>query len=283
MGRWSGLRPGDSLSRREFMFAQFRAMPYLFLRPIQIFRDYRRADLRPDVQAGITVAIISLPQAIAYGLVAGLTPQMGLYTAIVGPIVGAFWGSSSQIQTSPTTALSLLVFASLAVTRPASPVSVFVAAGLLAVMAGIFQIVMGVARLGMLVNFISDSVIVGFAAGAGIQIASGEFRHLFGLSFTSRSLVGTLQSLAVHMPETQVPTLALGTTTLILMLALRKYRPKWPATVICLVVASILLFVLHLNQAGVKVIGPLPRTLPPPVALPIFNLDLIAELSPGAL
>ena len=90
------------------MFAQLRAMPYLFLRPLQIVRSYRLSDLRPDTIAGLTVAIISLPQAIAYGLVAGLTPQMGLYTAIVGPIVGAFWGSSSQIQTSPTTALSLL-------------------------------------------------------------------------------------------------------------------------------------------------------------------------------
>src|ERR671933_933437 len=265
------------------MFAQLRAMPYLFLRPLQIVRSYRLSDLRPDTIAGLTVAIISLPQAIAYGLVAGLTPQMGLYTAIVGPIVGAFWGSSSQIQTSPTTALSLLVFASLAATRQASPISMVVAAGVLAVMAGVFQIVMGVARLGMLVNFISDSVIVGFAAGAGIQIAAGEFRHLFGLSFTSRSLIGRLQNLVVHLPETHVPTFALGTTTLILMLVLRKYKPKWPATVICLVVASLLLFVLHLDQRGVKVIGALPRTLPPLTALPIFNLDLISELSSGAL
>src|ERR687885_2333976 len=219
------------------MFAQLRTVPSLFLRPLQIVRSYRRSDLRPDTIAGLTVAIISLPQAIAYGLVAGLTPQMGIYTAIVGPIVGAFWGSSNQIQTSPTTALSLLVFASLAVTRPASPVSVFVAAGLLAVMAGIFQIVMGVARLGMLVNFISDSVIVGFAAGAGIQIASGEFRHLFGLSFNSRNLPQTLEQLALHLPQTHVPTLLLGSGTLVLMLVLRYWRPKWPATVICLIVA----------------------------------------------
>src|SRR5689334_21669054 len=96
------------------MLAQVKALPWRFLRPIQILRAYRPSDLRPDAIAGLTVAVISLPQAIAYGLVAGLTPQMGLYTAIVGPIVGALWGSSNELQTSPTTALSLLVLASLA-------------------------------------------------------------------------------------------------------------------------------------------------------------------------
>ncbi len=265
------------------MLVQLKALPSLFLRPVEIFRGYRRADLRPDALAGLTVAIISLPQAIAYGLVAGLTPQMGLYTAIVAPIVAALWGSSSQLQTSPTTALSLLVLASLAETARSGSAQILVAAGLLAVVAGLAQVALGVARLGMLVNFVSDSVIVGFAAGAGIQIASGEFRHLFGLTFTSRNLPQTLEQLAVHLPQTHLPTLALGLVTLLLMLALRRWRPKWPATVICLVVATVLLVVLRLDAAGVRVIGRLPRSLPPVTPLPVFDLSLLAELAPGAL
>lgn len=266
------------------MLAQLSTLPRLFLRPVAILRGYRRGDLQPDLVAGITVAIISLPQAIAYGLVAGLTPQMGLYTAIVAPIVGALWGSSRQLQSSPTTALSLLVFASLSATtaRGDTP-NVLVAAGLLAVVAGLFQLIMGVARLGMLVNFVSDAVIVGFAAGAGIQIASGEFRPLFGVNFTSRNLPQTLERLALNLPQTHVPTLLLGLGTLLLMLALRRWKPKWPATVICLVIASVVLFLLRLDRLGVKVIGRLPRSFPPPTALPIFNLTLLAELAPGAM
>lgn len=265
------------------MLTHLRALPSLFLRPVEIFRAYRLSDLRPDATAGLTVAIISLPQAIAYGLVAGLRPEMGLYTAIVGPIVAALWGSSNQMQTSPTTALSLLVLASLAATARAAPETVLIAAGVLAVVAGLFQLIMGLARLGMLVNFVSDAVIVGFTAGAGIQIASGEFRHLFGLNISGRNLPETLEQVALHLPQTHLPTLALGGGTLALMLLLRAWKPKWPATVICLVAASVALYALRLDRAGVRVIGRLPASLPPPRALPIFNLSLLAELAPGAL
>lgn len=265
------------------MLAHVRTLPSLFLRPVQIFRSYRWSDLRPDALAGLTVAIISLPQAIAYGLVAGLTPEMGLYTAIIAPIVAALWGSSGQLQSSPTTALSLLVLASLSATVRTTPADVLIAAGVLAVLAGLFQIILGVARLGMLVNFVSDAVIVGFAAGAGIQIASGEFRHLFGLSFNAGNLPQTLQQVVLHLPQTHLPTLALGGGTLVLMLALRTWRPKWPGTVICLLVASLVLFALRLDRTGVKVIGRLPTSLPPLRALPIFDLSLLSELASGAL
>jgi SulP family sulfate permease len=265
------------------MLANLRTTPSLFLRPIQIVRGYRTSTLRSDLVAGISVAIISLPQAIAYALVAGLPPQMGIYAAIVAPIVAAFWGSSNQLQSTPTTALSLLVLASLSTTLAPNTPTFILAAGLLAVLAGLIQLIMGVARLGILVNFVSDAVIVGFAAGAGIQIAAGELRHLFGLTFTSDNLPGTLEQLALHLPQTNLPTLALGLATLVLMIVLRKLKPAWPNTLICLVFAALLLVALHLQSMGVKVIGELPRSLPPLVPLPIFDLTLINTLAPGAL
>ncbi|MBK9712117.1 MAG: STAS domain-containing protein [Kouleothrix sp.] len=265
------------------MLTNLRALPSFFLRPLAIARDYRLRDLRPDLIAGVTVAIISLPQAIAYALVAGLPPQMGLYAAIVIPIVAALWGSSCQVQSTPTTALSLLVLASLSATLTPNSSQFILAAGLLAVLAGLMQLALGLARLGILVNFVSDAVIVGFAAGAGVQIAAGELRHLFGLSFQSGSLVGTVEQLAIHVRETQLPTLGLGLGSLAVMVLVRRFRPKWPAPLICLVLAAVVLFALRLDAQGVKVIGALPRSLPPFTPVPLFDLSFVATLAPGAL
>jgi SulP family sulfate permease len=265
------------------MLASLRTAPALFLRPLAIARTYRRSNLRPDLVAGITVAIISLPQAIAYALVAGLPPQMGLYAAIIIPIVAALWGSSGQVQSTPTTALSLLVLSALSATFTPNSSQFVLAAGLLAVLAGLVQLLMGVARLGILVNFVSDAVIVGFAAGAGIQIAAGELRHLFGVTFNSSGLIDAVAQLAQNLPQTHIPTLALGLGTLCIMVLVRRFKPTWPAPLISLAVATLVLIVFHLDVMGVKVIGALPSGLPPFTPLPLLDLSFVATLAPGAL
>ena len=265
------------------MIASLRTAPALFLRPLAIARTYRRSNLRPDLVAGITVAIISLPQAIAYALVAGLPPQMGLYAAIIIPIIAALWGSSRQVQSSPTTALSLLVLSTLSATFTPNSAQFILAAGLLAVFAGLVQLVMGLVHLGILVNFVSDAVIVGFAAGAGIQIAAGELRHLFGVTFSSSTLIGTLTQLGAHLPQTHVPTLVLGLGALLIMALIRRFKPTLPAPLISLMVATLVLIALRLDAVGVKVIGALPQELPPFTPLPLLNPSFIATLAPGAL
>lgn len=258
------------------------AFGYL-LRPAAVVRADALPRLRYDVVAALTVAVVALPQAVAYGVAAGLTPAMGLYTAIIGAIVAGLWGSSNQVLTSATNVVSLLVFSSLsALFTPGAP-EFLVAAGLTAALAGAVQLIMGLAQLGMLVNFISDSLIVGFSAGAGILLAINELRYLLGLSFASRSLVETAEGLWANLPQTSLLTLAIGVATIVLMLLIRKLKPKWPATVIALSAVVVVVFVFGLNQAGVKVIGPLPQGLPPFQPLPIFDLGLIAELAPGAL
>jgi len=265
------------------MIASLRTAPAVFLRPLALVRAYRWSDLRPDLVAGVTVAIISLPQAIAYALVAGLPPQMGLYAAIVIPIVAALWGSSNQVQSTPTTALSLLVLSSLSATFTPNSGRFILAAGLLAVLAGLVQLVMGVARLGILVNFVSDAVIVGFAAGAGVQIAVGELRHLFGVTYSSSTLFGSVEQLVLHLPQTHVPTLLLGLATLLVMVLVRHFKPAWPAPLISLAVATIALAALRLDAVGVRVIGALPQGLPPLSPLPLLDHEFVAALAPGAL
>lgn len=255
-----------------------------FLRPVQFVRSYDRRHLRPDVLAGSTVAVILLPQAIAYALIAELPPQMGLYTAILAAVVGALWGSSYHLHTGPTNAASLLVLSILlTVAEPGSPKFV-AAAGLMAVMVGVFRLAMGLARLGILVNFVSDSVIVGFTAGAGVLISVNQVRHLLRLDFPSTpGLIDTLQSVFLNLLDTHWPTLLLGLGVVALIVVLTRLAPNLPGPLIGMAAASAVVGLLGLNQQGIIVIDQLPRGLPPLAKLPLLDVDLIGELSTGAL
>lgn len=260
-----------------------KQIPEYFLRPIRLFQTYDRRSFRPDAIAGLTVAVVLLPQAIAYALIADLPPEVGLYTAVVAAIVGALWGSSNQLHTGPTNAISLLVLSALVVSGPAGPLETMVMVGIMAVMVGLIQAGMGLARLGFLVNFVSHSVIVGFTAGAGILIAIKQLPSLFGLSYSSHGLVETLEGFATHLPEANWITLALGLGTAFLILLLRLITPKLPGPLISMVIAAAIVGVLGLDQLGVVVIGQLPRGLPPFAGASLFNFELIAQLSTGAL
>jgi len=267
----------------QSVFPNLGYIPGFFAQPVRLFKSYDRSNLRPDLIAGITIAVILLPQAIAFALIAELPPEMGLYAAIVGAIIGALWGSSNQSHTGPTNAISLLVLSVLLTVATPGTLEFVVAAGLMAVMVGIFQLIMGLARLGVLVNFVSHSVIVGFSSGAGVLIAFNQLRTLFGLHFSSHNLVETLYGVAINLLNTHTPTAVLGIGTIVLIVILRKINPKLPTALISMVVASGFVYVLRLNEQGVDVIGQLPNSLPPLASIPLFDLDFIARLSTGAL
>ena len=251
--------------------------------PADMIRTYDRKNLRPDLLAGLTVAVILLPQGIAFALIAELPPQMGLYTAIIGAIFGGLWGSSNQMHTGPANAISLLVFSTLSGLYAVGSPEYIMAAGMMALMVGIFQLIMGLARLGILINFVSHSVIVGFATGAGILIAIKQLKSLFGLEFPSGTIVDTVTGTIVHFPETHVQTAVIGIGTIIFVFVLKKINPKIPSALLSIVLASIIIFIFELDQAGVAVIGELDSKLPSITPLPILNFSLIAKLSPGAL
>ncbi|WP_420632308.1 sulfate permease [Candidatus Leptofilum sp.] len=252
-------------------------------RPATLFRTYNRSNLRPDLMAGLTVTVILLPQAIAFALIAELPPQMGIYAAILGAVVGGLWGSSNQIHTGPTNAISLLVFSSLAAVVAPDTAEFAIAAGVLAVMVGLFQLLMGLFRLGMLVNFVSHSVIVGFASGAGVLIAIKQVSPLLGISFESHNIAEALAGIVANLPDSHLQTAVIGLGTMLLIVILRRINNRLPAALITMMIASLAVFLLRLDEAGVRVIGQLPKSLPPLADLPLFNLETISQLSTGAL
>jgi len=253
------------------------------LRPYRLFREYEVGNLRPDLYAGIMLAVILLPQAIAFALVAELPPQMGLYTAIVASMVAALWGSSHHVHTGPTMPVSLLVFSSLlTIVKPGTP-EFLIAAGMLAVMTGILQVVMGFARLGLLINFVSHSVVVGFSAGAAVLIIAKESRHLLGLSISDTGFLAILRAIPSSLPHANLPTLLIGAGVLALILALRKWNARFPGELLAMILAALVVYGLGLQQEGVNVLGKLPSHLPPLKRLPLLDLELLRELATGAL
>ncbi len=260
------------------------APPIKYLaRPLTLFRGYDAGNLRPDLLAGITVAVIALPQAIAFALIAQLPPQMGLYALIVASIVGALWGSSNQAHTGPANAISLLVFGSLASLAAIDEGERLLAAGMLAVLVGLFQLALGLGRLGVLVNFVSHSVIVGFSTGAGVLIALQQLRPIFRVPAEGDSIIVRLWDLIQNLPETHLPSFAIGGGAILLLLVMRRLNPKLPADLIALILASLAVFLFNLDQHGVDSIGSLPRSLPPLANLNQLDFDIIQKLLAGTI
>ena len=230
------------------------------------------------------MGVVSLPQGIAFALLAGLPAEMGIYTSIVAAVVGALWGSSNHLSTGPTNSSALLVFSVLLpIAVPGSPLYIS-AAGMLAVMAGLLRVVMGMARLGVLVNFVSDSVIVGFTAGAGILIMVGQVRLLLGLQFpSSPRLVDTASNIALHIQEIHVLSALLGIGTIVAAVLIKRFWKNLPAPLIAMGLAALVVAVFDLPQYGVAVLSSLNRSLPPLADLRLLDFDLLGDLSTGAL
>ncbi len=257
---------------------------FYFIRPVPILRDYRRENLKPDLVAGLTVAVVLLPQAIAYALIAGIPPQLGLYSAIIAAIFGALWGSSNQLHTGPTNTAALLVLTTLLPIAAAGSPKFIAAASLLALMIGVFRLLLGIARLGMLVNFVSDSVIIGFTAGAGVLIWVSQISHLLRLTIpNSPSMITTLQNLVGQGTYTHWPSLVMGVVVGALIVVVRKINQKLPGALVALILAASVVWIFDLQKNGFTVIGAVPAGLPPLTDFSQIDLDLIVQLSSGTL
>jgi sulfate permease, SulP family len=242
-----------------------------------------RETLRADFFAGITGAVIVLPQGVAFALIAGLPPQYGLYTAIVTPIVAGLFGSSHHLISGPTTAISIVVLATVKpFALPGSPEFISMVLTL-TFLAGAFQLALGLARMGQLVNFISHSVVIGFTAGAAILIATSQLKHYIGVTLPhGQSFVHTWINLYRQLPDLNVYAAATATVTLLAAILFRRYRPRWPGMLFAMVIGSLLCLFIGGEQHGVNLVGSLPARLPP-LSLPDFSLVTIRTLGPGAM
>jgi sulfate permease, SulP family len=247
-------------------------------------RRYRRHHFKADLFAGLTVAVVALPQSMAYAIIAGLPVQYGLYASIIPTIIGCLWGSSAHLITGPTTTASLVVFSALSeIATPGSDTYIQLAF-LLAAMAGVIRLAMGAARLGALLNFVSHSVLLGFTSGAAVLIAFKQIPSLLGINgIRSSSFIGSLIELLSRIHQTHHLTFLLGAITIGVILLLKRWRPNWPGTLVAMVLVGAIVAFFDLEEHQVRVVGAIPSSFPPfnPPHWSTFNK--VGRLAPAAL
>ena len=238
-----------------------------------------RSSTRFDLVAGLTGALIVLPQGVAFATIAGLPPEYGLYAAMVPAVVAALFGSSWHLVTGPTTAISIAVFASVSpLAEPGSQEYVGLVLTL-TFLTGLFQLAMGLARLGVLVNFISHTVVIGFTAGAAILIATSQLKSFLGLDLERGLPVHeVLFQSATHLGDLQPAVATVGVVTLVAGVALRRVLPKLHM-IVALVIGSLTALALqrYAGAADIPTVGALSATLPP-LSLPDFSLDALGKV-----
>jgi len=206
------------------------------------FSGYNTSLFKADGIAGLTVALVLIPQSMAYAQLAGLPPYYGLYAAFLPPIIGSLFGSSRQLATGPVAVVSLMTSASLAPLATAGSEGYIAYAILLSLMVGLFQLGLGILRLGLVVNFLSHPVVNGFTNAAAIIIASSQLSKMFGVNIDSaphhyETIILTVQA-ALHY--THWPTFFIGMLALVIMVGLKRVAPKVPNVLVAVVVTTTL-------------------------------------------
>ncbi|MBW9065820.1 SulP family inorganic anion transporter [Rhizobium herbae] len=237
--------------------------------------------LRPDVIAGLTAAAVVIPKAMAYATVAGLSVSVGLYTAFIPMIVYAILGTSRVLSVSSTTTLAILVAAQLALVVPdGNPAGLVVATATLTALTGVLLVAASVLRLGFVANFISAPVLTGFKAGIGLVIVLDQVPKLFGIHITKDGFFRDVLSVAQHLPESSVLTMAIGGVALVLLLTMERLWPHSPAPLAVVGAGIAVSWLAGLSAEGVATVGHIPQALPS-ITLP--DLGLVMQLLPGAI
>ena len=247
------------------------------------FRNYRRSDIRGDLSAGLIVAIMLVPQGMAYAILAGLPPVMGLYASTFPLITYALIGSSRQLAVGPVAMMSLLVFAG--VSTLAEPVSEkyvgFVL--LLSLIVGVIQFIMGILRLGFFINFFSHAVISGFSSAAAIVICLSQLGQFLGIKLSPQhSMFHLLVEVGTRIGETHPITLLIGVASIGVQLFFKWKIPNFSAPFLTVAGSTILVYSLHLDQIGVRIVGNVPAGFPR-FSFPGFSLESVGLLFPYAL
>ncbi len=243
-----------------------------------------RETLLADFLAGLTGAVVVLPQGVAFATIAGMPPQYGLYAGIVPTLVAALFGSSWHLVAGPSTTASLVLFASLsAFAEPGSARYVELALTL-AAMVGLIELSLGLFKLGVIVNFISHSVVVGYTAGVGILIIVSQARNFFGIAMPrGAEFVDMIVKMLAGLPALSWPTTLVALATLLSGIAARRFLPRVPFMILAILIGGAVAAILNLWKPGsVTTVGALPSHLPP-LSTPSFDPDTWRLLIPTAL
>jgi len=235
-----------------------------------------------DLSAGITVGIMLIPQGMAYAMLAGLPPIYGLYASIVPLIIYAMLGTSRQLAVGPVAMVSLLVASSVGALAAHGSDQFISLAILLALMVGVIQLLLGIFRLGFLVNFLSHPVISGFTSAAALIIGFSQLKHLLGIDIPRGKIHETILEVITNSHLINYPTILIGLLSIGLILVLKRINRKIPSPLIVVLVGLGAVVFLGLDSKGVQIIKDVPGGFPS-FSIPAFSMESIKSLFPIAL
>ncbi|SDH03674.1 SulP family inorganic anion transporter [Pelagibacterium luteolum] len=256
-------------------------------------RAYDRHILTSDLLAAVIVTIMLIPQSLAYAMLAGLPPEVGLYASILPLVAYAFFGTSRTLAVGPVAVVSLMTASAVGQIAAAGSAGYLVAAIALALLSGVMLVAMGIFRLGFLANFLSHPVISGFITASGILIAAGQLRHILGVPGHGDTLPAIVMSLAGEIGNVNIATLAIGAGVLAFLFLTRKHLKRLlvasrvpgrladmiaraaPIAAVAVTIAAA--EALDLGARGVALVGAIPQGLPA-FGVPALSLDLLATL-----
>ena len=247
-----------------------------------------RVTVRADLLAGLTGGLVLVPQGVAFATIAGMPPEYGLYAAMLPAVVAALWGSSWHLVSGPTTAISIVVFATISPLAAAGTPEFVKLVLTLTLLVGVFQLALGLLRLGTVVNFVSHTVVVGFTAGAAVLIAASQVKNFFGVDIArGASVKEVLLGLLHHAPDINPFVTAVALTTVLASVAVRRWWPRMPYMIAGLLVGSAMAALLNAiyggpGQTGLASIGALAVGLPP-LSMPDFTPATLEKIAPIAL
>ncbi len=240
--------------------------------------------LKIDILAGITVALVLVPQSMAYAQLAGLPAYYGLYASFLPPIVAAIFGSSRQLETGPVAVVSLMTAAALEPLAASGSEGFLMYGTLLAIFIGAFQMLLGFFRLGVLVDFLSHPVVVGFTNAGAIIIGTSQLGKLFGVSVEKAPLhyETVYRTLQAVITDIHWPTFMMAALAFAIMVGVKRWRPLYPNILIAVVVTTIVAKLTDYAGLGGAVVGDVPRGLPMP-SIPTVDTDVILQLATSAM
>jgi SulP family sulfate permease len=246
-----------------------------------------RQTLRADLIAGLTGALILVPQGVAFATIAGMPPEYGLYAAMLPAIVAALWGSSWHLVSGPTTAISIVVFATMSPLATPGSAEYVTLVLTLTFLVGVFQLLLGLLRLGTLVNFVSHTVVVGFTAGAAFLIAASQVKNFFGVPIPrGASVYGVVQGMVSHLGEVNPFVTTVAVVTVLASIAFKRWWPRFPHMIAGMLTGSVVAAGLNqwfgAEQTAITSLGSLRIGLPP-LSSPDLSLDTLQRLLPVAV
>jgi len=244
-------------------------------------RNYDKSWLSGDISAGLTVGVMLIPQGMAYSMLAGLPPIHGLYAVTIPLIVYALMGTSRQLAVGPVAMVSLLISSGVGQLAAAGTEEYISYAILLALMVGVLQLLMGIFRIGFLVNFLSHPVIAGFTSAAAVVIGFSQLKHILGVKTEGESVIGIFKQIMAQVQDFHFISIMIGMGSIITLILVKKLHKKIPAPLVVVTLGILIVSVFALDQSGVKIVKEIPSGFPMP-ALPIFDWGAIQKLLPTA-